>query len=853
MPTEEEILAEVQALAEAVSADKAVTSSNLNRTRTDVALSRANKDGAALSAGTAIAKAAEATTAAALTQALYDEIISSIDGVVDGGEWAVDEQYAAATWVYHNGGGYRSKVSNIAVEPGSAGSESTWTLFAGTPPELVAALEDATAAVATVAADKAIVAADKATVTATAATVATDATTAAAARTVAETKATEATAAASTATTAASTATAAAVAALAAADALEARLTVSPIDFGAVADGVNDDTDAVQAAIDSGASVIDFGPKGTYRLKCKPTSPFNYGNTGTNGGIGPIAAVPVYRAVRLNVSNITLRSTGAVVRLEGYTDTGAVEVNYMFSTDKHLTQGELNNITIDGLLLDFNPSYNTGAANLRSFYFGGCDDITFRNVKLYSSGARAGAPITLQNCRRVRFETFYGINITQAANFSFVYDIEMSNIEVDNFQEAFDFDRMCFNLRGTNLTFRNGTKDSAQAMDLNSVVGVLLKNVAGIDTGNVINISYKDTTPKIYAEYINGDVPTELTPSRDIVIDGIDLTRCGTTSNLPVVIGGQRFQPGYSSEHDDLIVDTPPCSGITLRGLRGDGSATIAINEGLDVILDDFDIKDGVTATSGNSGAVIYGTPVSTSLGSRISVTLRDIRIDGCPFSGVFLSACEKLKVSGLKVRNYGQGGQTSPYGANFATLDACKQGEIDGLDIEASSSAVTPTSVRLQGGAGGFMRWGDNNRLLDAAPLTLSSGYLPLARASERLMMSSAITTASNIDQPIAVSGSRKNFLARRTITPLANIAADGTNYVTWAVRKVTSGTDTGVNSGSFSAGLTSGVEVDLGTTQAALPGAGDYAYLRLNKAGSGGTLPAHIIRIYELPYYDV
>jgi hypothetical protein len=156
------------------------------------------------------------------------------------------------------------------------------------------------------------------------------------------------------------------------------RETVSVKDFGAVGDGVTNDTAAFQAAIDSGAKEVVI-PSGTYALG-------SYINVSS-------------------VDGLTIRGVGSPVLFEpsGKTTSSALNVSFFKFTS-------CSNVTIAGLKIDGNRSayatvntYFANADNFRVLWIVGCtnvvvQDCIFENwqgvvVKVVALGATGGATI----------------------------------------------------------------------------------------------------------------------------------------------------------------------------------------------------------------------------------------------------------------------------------------------------------------------------------------------------------------------------------------------------------------------------------------------------------------------------
>jgi hypothetical protein len=242
MPTAEEILAATQAVAAAVVSDKAITASNLNRTRSDVALSKANRDAAALSAGAASASATTATTAKTAAEAARDEILAHQHGVVDRGVWVTETNYVVGDFVDDAGAGYVATQDNIALQPSAEGNSAYWRRVT---PEVATITE----AVGETDANKTAAAASAAAASGSAATAVTNATTATGAATAASGSQTAASASASAAAISQSLASTAATTATTQANAAS----VDAATASAAVAGAEDAADAAETAASDAA------------------------------------------------------------------------------------------------------------------------------------------------------------------------------------------------------------------------------------------------------------------------------------------------------------------------------------------------------------------------------------------------------------------------------------------------------------------------------------------------------------------------------------------------------------------------------------------------------------------------
>jgi hypothetical protein len=286
---------------------------------------------------------------------------------------------------------------------------------------------------------------------------------------------------------------------------------VDPRRFGAKFDGVTDDTFAWQAAIDYSAlnriPLIVRAP-GTSVLVCRSSPRGTYGN---------LPDIAVYQAVDINHSGLAIDLGGARVRLVGRGRSDAV--NYAFGTSKNMMAGTLKNFSIRNGTLDFDPTGDS-SINKRALYLVGVDGIEIEDILLTSGGRRAGATITLQNCRGVRMRNLRGVNVTQGMNLSYVDDVELDTLSFDNFSEAIDFDRVVSNIRARNLDFKNGGPHN-QCIDLNSVRNVYISGVKAYNVGNIALINYKTTTPQTFREYVSRSPVRGFTPSENVTIEGV--------------------------------------------------------------------------------------------------------------------------------------------------------------------------------------------------------------------------------------------------------------------------------------------------------------------------------------------
>ncbi|MGE5567082.1 MAG: hypothetical protein ACM3YN_13140 [Parcubacteria group bacterium] len=453
---------------------------------------------------------------------------------------------------------------------------------------------------------------------------------------------------------------------------------IDPRAFGARFDGVTDDTAAWQAAVDraiqTGQPVVARG--GVSRLVCRPDPLTTYGNT----------TARLYRAVDIRGSNLTLIGEGAEIRLVGFGRQNAV--NYAFATKKNLRPGALSNIRVRGMKFDFDPTGDP-SINKRSFHLVGVRGVEISDVSMRSSGVRAGATITLQNCSGVRMSRLRFSNTTQGMNLSYVDDVVGDDWSFDNFSEAVDFDRMVSGFKLTNLRFR-GRDGRCQCLDLNSCSDGLVSGVQVDTVGNIATVNFKTTTPPTYSEYVSNPhfVGPPFQPSRNVTIEHVSGSRIGTQRSPAFVLGGEARLAAQNAS---------PNRGVTLRDIHLTAcTGAILIEQTAGFTLDDVTL-DGVAPPAAGFGAIDIR---SRRPGSQVSGALRNVklRFKGAAGAGVRAAGPSRLSLENVEV--------TGPASAAVSHFDFAN------LDMNDADLSVSGAVARSSGGGGGpAFRFSDNGK----------------------------------------------------------------------------------------------------------------------------------------------
>jgi hypothetical protein len=390
----------------------------------------------------------------------------------------------------------------------------------------------------------------------------------------------------------------------------------------------------------------------------------------------------VYQALDINRSGLTIDFGGTRLRVRGYGQSKCV--NYAFGTAKNLTPGAISRLRFANGILDFDPSGDR-SINKRSFHLVGVDDVEISDLLLTSTGPRAGATITLQNCRRVKMRNIRGVNITQGMNLSYVDDVELDRLAFDNFSEAIDCDRRVRRMVARDLAFANGGPNN-QCIDLNSVEDVLISGIDAKDVGNIVLVNYKITTPPTYREYVSNATVTHYSPSKNVTIEHVRGQRIcyPASTSIPLRLGNDQRRSDESSY---------PSENITLRHIvLSQCPSFIPIELVRNAVLEDV-VFDGALNPNPDMGCIdIRGDRFGTS------ATLRKVRVAMAP------GATRGIRSNGpasLKLEDVTVSGNSAPGAAFF---------EFTALDQHQARLLLQKTSAIATAGSGAVaFRFGDS------------------------------------------------------------------------------------------------------------------------------------------------
>lgn len=138
------------------------------------------------------------------------------------------------------------------------------------------------------------------------------------------------------------------------------RETVSVKDFGAVGDGVTDDTTAIQAALNSGAKTVNF-PSGTYKITATLNVSSNTKIVGSSATVVCSVTIAFQALAQSNISIIgmEIQGPGAAV-VPAVPEDGGINFGNITSTNG-CTNTLVQNCTIHGFYTGVSARYGSGA------------------------------------------------------------------------------------------------------------------------------------------------------------------------------------------------------------------------------------------------------------------------------------------------------------------------------------------------------------------------------------------------------------------------------------------------------------------------------------------------------------
>ncbi|TNF19135.1 MAG: hypothetical protein EP318_15380, partial [Rhodobacteraceae bacterium] len=630
------------------------------------------------------------------------------------------------------------------------------------------------------------------------------------------------------------------------------KLYFAPEDAGVpvtAANGDNTDTtDSASAMVSALSASSAIVPVGTFKMKPTGTSPFLFGNSAVNN---------IYRAVALTTSDRAIRGHGTVHGISR-DSVGATDIQPVFCTDKNADVGDIRNLSFEGVGFDPENDADMTNSNQRFAYLVGVDRVRFYDTYCRSSGNRRGYYAHIQNSRNVQIIGHTHQKVTGGINTRYIDNLVMAGCLFDDFSEAIDLDGTS-NRAIVAATAFESTSRSNQAIDVNSQVDGVFTGLTFANLGNIATINYKYTTPDNYADYVDNETPTSLTPSQRIVFQGFTGTEIGASVTPSLYIGEDRAEndawAGYRPVHDILVSDF----------FMKDASY-IEVQEAQNLRLSRFGMEDVIAPVA--RPAAIWAQSQSGDdnevQDSDLDLAIEHGRITGSERGAVRISNPSRVSIFDLYLRDNDTEASAEPAVRLTALQGRGAAVFVDGLDTDggvtingdrtlvsawAGSTAYVVNEIVENGGlfyrcttagtsasSGGpttkavgitdgtvtwewlpepfSIIWGPNNRLKPGAALTLQGDAHTHIHGKTVVVPIGDIAATAN-KTVIAYIAERRCRIARATFMVTAGITADGSNYRGALLKSRLDGVEQSIGSWSTVATSVAAYEqTDLGMT---------------------------------------
>lgn len=483
---------------------------------------------------------------------------------------------------------------------------------------------------------------------------------------------------------------------------------LTPQQFGATGGDPVADTQAwnraMIAASESGRPIM---VKGTYVLRAPAASTWNWRNRAS-------AATRVYVQLRSGVQ--VFGNNAEILIGQPEKVSGPDEPHLVFGTGLNITPGALKDIRFEGINFDFREEFGPVHRPIYAFGITGVDDFQRHNLVIRSSGNRAGRGLLAENVRRRVDRGLKMINLEQGIFTHYEHGLTMDDIEMDGFNEGFDFDGPAWDVNLTRLKFRNAYRE-AQCIDTAGGARWMVSDVQVKDVGAVIYIYNKSISWPTYEQWLKADdgkghelvTPNFVLPEK-MTIKGVRGSNVGkglnqgkgTGKEEALHIGNYRAR-GSHADFPGRVVASP--KDITIEDWVLDGCYRFGVNDCENLVMRNITLNDVKTPDDPETGAALVLREAAAALGGSVTGLVSDVRINRCDGMGVSIVAGRGLKLQNVTVKQFNQqdGSYTGagirvrhrPGGsADLAQLDRVSASAGQPGDVEIDSAARAPDTV---------------------------------------------------------------------------------------------------------------------------------------------------------------
>jgi hypothetical protein len=611
--------------------------------------------------------------------------------------------------------------------------------------------------------------------------------------------------------------------------------------YGAVGDGVTDDTEAIQDAIDAASAAgggIVLLPPGRYALTPSVTSSYSMPLLGSSA--------QVHIACVLK-SRVTLSCDGATfVALPPVGADSAWHYALFGTAALNLTVGTIERIKFLAPRFDFTEaSWTTAHTSIYGIIAVGVDRLDILDPEVVSTGStQQGRLAKILNCERVRVPGIRAENITQVLYCNYVTDLEFSG-SVDTFVEAFDIDGPCYHVTA-DVTCRNGTGEG-QCLDIASVQDGHFK-LRCQNVGNAAIVYQKGDAYAAFSDWAT-NLPTSTYTSSPVFSRRVTLDVVGSdihhASLRAIQVSLERGATTFGANYWD---GKSVISDITIRADLTDTDPIVVYecdNLDLDATLRTVTTDGG--ATTGAAAQLTQSTADATKISESKLTGRARVKVVSSTGMGVLCISPTDFELEADVDGYNSQDDADTPNGVRIRDLSR-KAGivSIRNIRVKNGDTTVAPIDLRITNegsGSATLVRDLGGHRLSGATPVEFggtNGGQHMLNRESRDI--ASLSTTAGTVKVDLFAMGIGSARIACVRLINKDAIVGNATNYTSLAVRRIRAASATSLgtiayDNVSYSAGSVFNIAVD-GSEAGGLLQAGDVVELAATQNAAGSAL---------------
>lgn len=480
------------------------------------------------------------------------------------------------------------------------------------------------------------------------------------------------------------------------------RSELTPYQFGARGDG-SDDTAAFRRAVTEATRLKRplMIPRGDFVLAPPDSSSWQCRN---------VPERTTHICVPL-VSGLTVVGRGGRIMTRApATPLGHLERIFLFGTGLNLSPGALRDILFDDVEFDFADEFSSIHGYTFAFGLTGVDNFEQRNLKLHSSGKRAGRGLFFLNGRGRRQIGCRHENMVQGHYVQYEWGPVIRDVSFEHLTECMDWDGPAWNVDAKGLSFKNLVHE-AQCIDSAGGSDWVISDVTAENTGSVFFLYYKLGTYPTFAEWFQspvGSLTDRCVPMERILVRNVRGRSAGRGSG-PKNAETFRVGPNRFKNYPTEIIGVAPPKDITIEDVEIDGGFAAGVNECRNLQIRRVRLRNMDTHDDAERGAALYlrqsTTTAQTTRESELSGVVSDVEITNSRGMGLLVDTPSDLTLQNIRVDGYNLGdGAHTRTGLEIRGLGR-KTGVVELADVHVGGGVgvgLTDISAR---GAGRALR----------------------------------------------------------------------------------------------------------------------------------------------------